>query len=108
MKKVEQEQRNAYIEKSLDVFRDVGADRHWNYDVSRLRTCSASVYETPDYIVLRSYSTIVAYINKNTREFFDALRYVYGYTATSAQHISKFRNDYTNYFDWSKVYTWYR
>ena len=107
MKKLEQEQMNAYVEKSYDVFRDVEADAHWNYDVNRLRTCSASVYETPDYIVLRSYNTIVAYINKHTREFFDILRLVYGYTATSAQHISKFRNDFRSTFDWSKIYTWH-
>lgn len=106
MKKA-QEMMNSYVEKSLDVFQDVEADAHWNYDVTRLRYCSASVYETLDYIVLRSYNTIVAYINKHTREFFDILRYVYGYTATSAQHIAKFRNDYRNYFDWSKIYTWH-
>ena len=108
MKKVEQEQRNAYVEKSFDVFRDVWYDTNQNCDIYKLRTCSATVYNTPDYIVLRSYNTIVAFINKNTREFFDILRYVYGYTSTSAQHIAKFRNDYSNYFDWSKVYTWYR
>lgn len=107
MKKAEQEVINNYVLKNLDVFRDVEADAYWNYDHVRLRYCSASVYETEDFIVLRSYNTIVAFINKHTQEFFDVLRYVYGYTATSAQHISKFRHDYSNYIDWKKYYIYH-
>lgn len=64
-----------------------------------LRTCQACVYIGDDVIFLRSYSTIVAFIDKKSREFFDVLRHVYGYTATSAQHISKFKHDYARYFD---------
>lgn len=105
MKKAEQERINNYVLKNLDVFHDVQADAYWNYGNVRLRYCSASVYETPDYIVLRSYSTIVAFINKHNGELFDILRYVYGYTSTSAQHIAKFRSDYWNYS--SKYYSYY-
>ena len=60
----------------------------------RLRTCSAYVYETYSYYILKSYSTFVSFIRKNDCECFDILRKVYGYTATSAQHIAKFKNDY--------------
>lgn len=94
MKKQEQERINNYVLKNYDVFKDEKADEYWNYPRKQLRTCSAEVYETKDFIVLRSYNTIVAFYNKHTNEFFDVLRYVYGYTATSAQHISKFCADY--------------
>lgn len=68
----------------------------------RLRCCNAVVYETTSYFVLRSYSTVVAVISKATDACFDVLRSVYGYTATSAQHIAKFAADYGN----GKRYTW--
>lgn len=60
----------------------------------RLRTCQAYVYETPSFYVLRSYNTLVAIIEKKTDTLYDFLRYVYGYTNTSAQHIRKFDKDY--------------
>lgn len=58
----------------------------------RLNSCNAwyKVCYNGD-IILRSYNTIVAVIlstNKNT--CFDFSRVVYGYTATTNQHISKF------------------
>lgn len=62
--------------------------------VNRLRTCNAYVYETPSFYVLRSYNTVVAIIEKSTDTCYDFLRYVYGYTHTSAGHISKFDKDY--------------
>ena len=67
----------------------------------QLRSCSAEVAPAVDnetgevvYYVLRSYRTIVAIIDTRTDTLYDFLRYVYGYTATSAQHISKFDHDY--------------
>ena len=66
-----------------------------NYgSVMRLRSCQAYVYETEHYFWLRSYGTFVAFIEKTTDTCYDILRMVYGYTATSAQHIAKFRRDY--------------
>ena len=62
----------------------------------RLRSCSAAVLETPSFFILRSYNTVVAVIDKDTGSTWDVLRMVYGYTATSAQHIAKFSNDYGN------------
>lgn len=61
---------------------------------TRLRTCQAYVYETPSFYVLRSYNTVVAIIDKSSDICYDFLRAVYGYTITSAQHISKFDKDY--------------
>ena len=64
------------------------------YNINRLRSCSAEVLTTEHYHFLKSYNTIIAFIDKNTDTCYDVLRYVYGYTSTSAQHIAKFRNDY--------------
>lgn len=60
----------------------------------RLRTCSAWVYETEHYYILKSYDTVVACIHKESDTLFDGLRLVYGYTLTSGQHIRKFSKDY--------------
>ena len=62
----------------------------------QLRSCSASVYETENYYILQSYQTFIACIEKSTDVLYDFLRIVYGYTSTSAQHISKFSHDYCN------------
>ena len=62
--------------------------------VERLRSCEAWVWEVQDYYVLQSYQTFIAVIEKSSDTCYDALREVYGYTSTSAQHIAKFRKDY--------------
>ena len=64
------------------------------HNTIRLRSCQAYVYETDHYFWLRSYGTFIAFIEKTTDTCYDILRMVYGYTATSAQHIAKFRHDY--------------
>ena len=61
----------------------------------RLRTCQACVYETKHFYILRSYNTFIACISKKTNVLYDNLRREYGYTATSAQHVSKFRKDFS-------------
>ena len=61
--------------------------------VRRLRTCHACVFASGNYYLLQSYSTIIAAIDEDGN-LYDFLRYVYGYTATSAQHIAKFWHDY--------------
>lgn len=67
----------------------------------QLRSCSATAFDIVDnttgavlYHGLRSYNTIVAFIDVQTDTLYDVLRMVYGYTSTSAQHISKFSKDY--------------
>lgn len=67
---------------------------HGARKVAKLRTCKAEVYETYGYTYLKSYNTIVAAIGHDDNICYDFLRMVYGYTATSAQHISKFMHDY--------------
>ena len=93
MKKSEQLSINRECEQAFAMAWDneyVDADLEW----TRLRNCTAWVAETENYIWLRSYNTIVAFIVKSTDTLYDILRYVYGYTSTSAQHIAKFRHDY--------------
>lgn len=60
----------------------------------QLRSMSAHVLETEHYYFLCSYQTIIAFIVKETDECIDVLRLVYGYTATSAKHVSAFYHDY--------------
>lgn len=75
----------------------------------QLRSCKAYVMETESYYVLKSYSTIVAFIDKETDTLYDVLRLVYGYTSTSAQHISKFNHDYcAGYYGCKNRVTWRR
>lgn len=78
----------------VEVFENAMAELNDNCTYKRLRTCSALVFETEHYYILKSYSTMIAVIDKSTDTLYDVLRYVYGYTATSARHISKFEKDY--------------
>ena len=58
--------------------------------VERLCYCKALVYmpDNSDFIILRSYSTIVAAFQRTT-----GILWVFGfYSHTTAQHIAKFRN----------------
>lgn len=78
----------------VEVFENAMAELNGDCNWKRLRTCKAVVVETENYYILQSYRTAVAVISKSTDTLYDVLRYVYGYTATSAQHISKFDHDY--------------
>lgn len=60
----------------------------------KFRSCNARIVEYGMYTYLISYNTVIGMLDRHTGTFYDALRVVYGYTATSAQHISKFCNDY--------------
>lgn len=65
--------------------------------IGRLRQCKACVMESDNYYFLNSYNTTVAIIDKKDNILYDALKWVCGYTATtaqSAQHIAKFKSDY--------------
>lgn len=90
MKKADQIMHNNLV---LDVLDDLQQTMYYfgeKIDACKLRTCKAEVFRTEGYIVLRSYDTIVACIGEQDGVCYDFLRYVYGYSATSAQHISKF------------------
>ena len=72
--------------------------------MGRLRTCKATVYENERYIVLISYKTTVAIIDKHEQKAYDILRLVHSYTSTSAQHIAKFFNDYARGYEQYRYY----
>ena len=78
----------------------ISAYEKWSFDREpitsshRLNYCNAYVLDTANYLVLRSYQTDIAIIDKRTGVMYDFLRFVYGYTATSAQHITKFERLY--------------
>lgn len=92
MKKAEQEHVNKM---AMDLYNRAYYDYlRYSYEITRLRTCQAEVITTENYYLLRSYNTIVAVIDRDFGYQADVLRNVYGYTATSAQHIAKFFNDY--------------
>ena len=98
MKKSEQ---LAINEQVIALVNDFNTTNNYTGNFKRLRSCSAEVAPVMDaetgelmYYILRSYNTIVAAIDVSNDTLYDFLRYVYGYTATSAQHISKFSKDY--------------
>ena len=98
MKKSEQ---LAINEQVVALVNDFNRTNNYALNWRRLRSCSAEVAPVMDaetgellYYVLRSYNTVVAAIDVSNDTLYDFLRYVYGYTATSAQHISKFSKDY--------------
>ena len=91
MKRAEQMEINAEVKKAWSEFQsNHGAIQK----TARLRSCSAEVITTDRYYILQSYSTVIAIIDRATDTLYDALRMVYGYTATSSKHIAKFRQDY--------------
>lgn len=56
-----------------------------------LYSCSAAIWEYNGIFALVSYVTPIAVYTPYDGALYDCLRAVYGYTATSAQHISKFK-----------------
>ena len=64
-------------------------------DIGRLYTCKAYLFKVENgdqtYYVLKSYYSVIAMWDVNEGIVIDALRAVYGYTVTSAQHIAKFQ-----------------
>ena len=92
MKKAEQNRINEIVKNEYKKF-DTEANHSGMQYIAKLRSCSAEVWASDSYYVLRSYNTIIAIIDKDGI-LYDFLRLVYGYTATSAQHISKFAHDY--------------
>lgn len=101
MKKSEQQTINYLVTSAVDSFN--ARPVQWDYTATQLRACNAKVYTDSNYIWLKSYNTVVAFIDRKTGVAYDVLRLVYGYTATSAQHISKFLHDY----DHKKTHRYY-
>ena len=57
----------------------------------KLYSCNAEIWECMGILVLVSYGTPIALFTIDDGSFYDCLRVVYGYTATSSKHISKFQ-----------------
>lgn len=92
---MKKEQQILINDECLKIFADaMEAYERLHTPFERLRSSSGAVCCTGRYYILQSYRTIVAVIDRTTDTCIDVLRYVYGYTATSAQHISKFAHDY--------------
>ena len=108
MKRKEQETINNICIEALDNVNTEIMEQNGLTKWKRLRSCSADVSETDNFYILRSYNTLIAFIDKRTDTLYDVLRFVYGYTSTSAQHISKFKHDY-GYGQWGceKEYRYY-
>lgn len=94
MKKEEQNRINEIVRKEYNRFSLEVEHRGMQY-IGRLRSCSAEVWASDSYYILRSYNTIIAVIDSDGNTY-DFLRKVYGYTNTSAKHISYFSHDYGN------------
>lgn len=81
-----------------DLYRDLYADLfefYNDFDIpecthNRVHKCQAWFYETNDYILLRSYRTLVAIYDKVNNVLVSRGRF----SSTTYQHIRKFRNDY--------------
>lgn len=96
MKKEKQKLENLIVERTWISFID-DAKKAGNLDFAaamRLRSCKAYISCIGKWVVLTSYSTIVAILDSESRVLYDVLRWRYGYTCTSAQHIAKFAHDY--------------
>ena len=57
--------------------------------IRSLYRCNAEIWEYKGFLALVSYKTPIAVYAPDNATLYDCLRIVYGYTATSAQHISK-------------------
>lgn len=88
-----QKQENEEIESMVEFFNEYFRSSSYG-TAKRLRNCTAKVYTSDRFYVLQSYNTIVAFIDRETDTLYDVLRFVYGYTSTSAKHIRKFEKDY--------------
>lgn len=94
MKKQEQLSINAEIKIDMNNINVVlcNTPEHKMPPKTRLNHCQAWTQDFEGFTVLWSYNTAVAFYDKINDTLYDVLRAVYGYTATSAQHIAKFRN----------------
>lgn len=103
MKKAEQKIINEMcLEKLADAYEYIG--KH-DYKVYPFRKCSAELIKSDKYIFLRSYRTLIAVYDIEENIVYDCLRYMYGYTSTSAQHISKFYHNMkaNEMFRWERI-----
>lgn len=93
MKKADQQRINSRVLEFIKTYNNLDTEiissERLDYCQASIITVNANCYM---FKVLQSYNTIVAVYDETNHILYDFLRYVYGYTATSAKHISKFRN----------------
>ena len=80
---------------AMHIYKEAMKEFHngmYHNSFERVDYCQAWTIHTDNYILLKSYNTFIGAIEKSTGTMVDVLRLVYGYTATSAKHISKFRH----------------
>lgn len=101
----------AINENVLDAWKEAKEALDKNYpgtlEWKRLRNCDAYVYVGPRFTYLKSFKTVVAFIDRelDTSCVFDVLRYVYCYTNCSSMHIAKFTHDYAGgEYGWIRRY----
>lgn len=103
---MKKEMQNIINEKCLEKFSEAYdyIGKH-DYKVYPFRKCSAELIKSDRYIFLRSYRTLIAVYDVEDNVVYDCLRYMYGYTATSSQHISKFYRDIgaNKMFRWERI-----
>ena len=85
------------INKSEDSYRDyreIESILYYAFNKGKKRcklySCNAEIWGCIDILVLVSYGTPIAVYTRDG-SLYDCLRVVYGYNATSSQHISKFK-----------------
>lgn len=81
------------VNEKCQKFIDMAKNLNWfafEYRAKKLYNCNAKyvIDDKEGRVWLKSYDTIVAVIEDGV--CYDFLRVVYGYTATSCQHINKF------------------
>ena len=75
MRRVEKEKENALVISAWDAFvKDTENVNLSDFRHLRLRSCKAEVSLVGKWLVLYSYRTIVAIINRDTRTLYDVLR----------------------------------
>lgn len=95
-KRESQKHENIVVENAWSKAKKVWANAAKElYEFERFNYCQAKTYQTRGYSFLISYNTIVAFIDDSVN-MFDVLRLVYGYIATLATHIARFRNKFSH------------
>ena len=106
MTKADQIEHNFIALGIFDIAMEELYNTQGNYAQYSLRKCSATVLETKNYFILRSYDTYVSAIEKNFNICVDVLRNKCGYTPTSKQHIARFKHDFSDKNRVLTLYTW--
>ena len=102
---------------SVEIFntamREYYAEQRKNGTVTkgkRLRSCCAKVYETENFFLLQSYSTMIAAIRKRDWVCVNVMRHEYDFSyctgATSNQQFYKFVKDYVPFGKLATIYTY--